>query len=379
MTVLDASDIVAPGGVVNAAMLRPDNIHLSAMAALRVAQEKFVPIIQNFYAAGSGFNQDVTVNNLLSASVVNMDGTTGTKTGTPNTGNVPTGWNVTRGRNCAIDNSIDDYETGKHRLNMAVTPGGTDNGDYFEISVTPPTAAIAKGEPNKWYQAWFKVEVDNAQDLTFIEAVMGLYIGTGTAVHRSSGLSRAELRRLRKGPPAGPLSIWLTAPAVYNQSGNTPDRRLPRGFLRFTGKKTGAPLTIKISRPIYRQVPDPRDAYEGRVPLPDLPLAAGAKIMGLGHSFIGLGAASDLQRRTDTRRKVIQGFYENGRTVLSWIKAADGRFNIDMFAELNHPFFAPGSFAAFSGAMAGKSGIVSTPYPAWKRNSLARWHAPIMR
>jgi len=34
-----------------------------------------------------------------------------------------------------------------------------------------------------------------------------------------------------------------------------------------------------------------------------------------------------------------------------------------MFAELNSPFFAPSSFAAFSGAMAGKSGDCLFPVP----------------
>lgn len=96
------------------------------------------------------------------------------------------------------------------------------------------------------------------------------------------------------------------------------------------------------------------------IPLPALPLAAGAKIMGLGHSFIGLGAAQTYTAG-QTATNGHTGFYENGRTVLSWIKAADGRFNIDMFAELNHPFFAPVSFAAFSGAMGGKSGDCLNP------------------
>lgn len=109
----------------------------------------------------------------------------------------------------------------------------------------------------------------------------------------------------------------------------------------------------------YGKYPQRRNAV---VPLPNLPLAPGAKVMGLGHSFIGLGtlqAYSAGQTATNGHT----GFYENGRTVLSWIKAADGRFNIDMFAELSHPFFAPSSFAAFSGAMGGKSGDCLFPVP----------------
>ena len=98
------------------------------------------------------------------------------------------------------------------------------------------------------------------------------------------------------------------------------------------------------------------------MPLRTLPLATGSKVMGLGHSFIGLGAAQTYTAG-QTATNGHTGFYENQRTVLSWIKAADGRFNLDMFAELNSPFFAPGSFAAFSGAMAGKSGDCLFPVP----------------
>ncbi|MBW9054931.1 SGNH/GDSL hydrolase family protein [Rhizobium mesosinicum] len=115
-------------------------------------------------------------------------------------------------------------------------------------------------------------------------------------------------------------------------------------------------VRISDGRRLYGNAPVvPVKGANVAVPLPALPLAAGAKIMGLGHSFIGLGTQQTFNAG-QTATQGHQGFYENGRTVLSWIKAADGRFNIDMFAELSHPFFAPSSFAAFSGAMGGKSG-----------------------
>ena len=66
------------------------------------------------------------------------------------------------------------------------------------------------------------------------------------------------------------------------------------------------------------------------MPLRTLPLATGSKVVGLGHSFIGLGAAQTYTAG-QTATNGHTGFYENQRTVLSWIKAADGRFNLDMF------------------------------------------------
>lgn len=122
-------------------------------------------------------------------------------------------------------------------------------------------------------------------------------------------------------------------------------------------------VMISDGRSLYGNAPViPVKGANVAVPLPALPLAAGAKVMGLGHSFIGLGAAQTYTAG-QTATNGHTGFYENGRTVLSWIKAADGRFNLDMFAELAHPFFAPSSFAAFSGAMGGKSGDCLFPVP----------------
>ncbi len=122
-------------------------------------------------------------------------------------------------------------------------------------------------------------------------------------------------------------------------------------------------VRISDGRSLYGNAPVvPVKGADIAVPLPALPLPAGAKIMGLGHSFIGLGAAQTYTAG-QTATNGHTGFYENGRTVLSWIKAADGRFNLDIFAELNHPFFTPSSFAAFSGAMGGKSGDCLFPVP----------------
>jgi hypothetical protein len=270
VTVLDANDILAPGGAVDATMIRADGFHLTSKAAIRVAKEKFVPIIQALYSAGSYFDQDVTVANLLTASQVNMDGTGGAATGGtanmpngPSTG-VPTGYTVTRNRNCSIVNSIDDYVAGKHRLNLAITPyaGDTppaDNGEYFEISIVPPAVTIATGEPTKWYQSWFFCEIDEMKDISFIESLYGLYVGTNTVVHRSLGLSREASGDYAKLNLTGPLSFWLTAPAVYNQSGNATINGM-RGSLRLTGNRRGSPFNFRISRPIVRQVSDPRPA-----------------------------------------------------------------------------------------------------------------------
>jgi lysophospholipase L1-like esterase len=99
------------------------------------------------------------------------------------------------------------------------------------------------------------------------------------------------------------------------------------------------------------------------VPLPALPLAAGAKIAAFGHSFVGLGA-QQAYLASQAATNGHQGFYQQGRAAISWVANRDGRFNIDMFSDLANPFFAPNSFAAFNGAMQGKSGETLTPDPS---------------
>lgn len=93
---------------------------------------------------------------------------------------------------------------------------------------------------------------------------------------------------------------------------------------------------------------------------PPLPLGVGAKVADLGHSFVLNGAAQTYSAGSTTTSGHT-GFSEVSRGMLTWVKALDGRFNCDVFAELNHPFFAPSTFAAFSGASNGKGGDCLRP------------------
>lgn len=263
--VLDATDILAPGGVVDTTMFKSDFIHLSPKGALRVGTEKFLPIIQAMIAAGSYFDQDPANTNLLTAAQADMIGDAGTMTlgnqYMANNGVAPTGYTVTRNRNCAILNSMDEYAPGKRRLNMRITPYNPDeNADaqnYFEMQVTPPTVVVPTGEVGKWYKSWFFIEIDECKDITFIETLYGLYAGTTTAVHRSIGLARESSGDFILGLRPGPLSFWLDGPPVTNGSANATING-ERGLLRLTGNRKGSPFNVKISRAIVRQIADPR-------------------------------------------------------------------------------------------------------------------------
>lgn len=259
--VLDATEIIAPGGVIDPTLLQGDFIHLSAKGAQAVA-ELYNTIAAQTWTAGSVFDKVVANSNLLTANQYNMVGTTGTKTGTPApTGNVPTDWIVTRGRNCLI-NCVPTVGTNGEdsSLKLEVTPGGSDTGNYYEITVNSPDYTITTGEPTKWYGSSFKIDVDKWECVHSVEGQLGFYVGTSTAVARSSALTRGSSASFNLGGKAGPKSFWLVNPPVYNQSASATINRY-RGYIRITGPKTAAPFTITISKPIYREFVNPKSAW----------------------------------------------------------------------------------------------------------------------
>jgi lysophospholipase L1-like esterase len=90
-------------------------------------------------------------------------------------------------------------------------------------------------------------------------------------------------------------------------------------------------------------------------PLPALPLATGAKVVGLGHSFLGRGSYSRYLA-SQTATNGLQGSDETALGYLYYIKAVDGRFNLDLFADGAVPWSPPSSGRAVTGSQHGLSG-----------------------
>ncbi|PZU83655.1 MAG: hypothetical protein DI528_16485 [Shinella sp.] len=105
-----------------------------------------------------------------------------------------------------------------------------------------------------------------------------------------------------------------------------------------------------------------------RRPLPTLPLAAGAKVVGLGHSFIQRGGWATVAGGSpkDLAASIVRG-------VLPWIRLRDNRFNLDVWHDVNNNL---GNDNYISGAFQGRGGdhivaegsapgtITRTPYVA---------------
>ncbi|ATN32922.1 hypothetical protein ACO34A_03790 [Rhizobium sp. ACO-34A] len=107
-------------------------------------------------------------------------------------------------------------------------------------------------------------------------------------------------------------------------------------------------------------------AVNVRRPLPSLPLAAGAKVVGLGHSFIQRGGWGILSG--GKARDLSTG---NARGVLPWIRVRDNRFNLDMWHDLANNLgtdnYVNGAFQGVGGdhivAESGAPGVIERlPY-----------------
>jgi peptidoglycan hydrolase-like protein with peptidoglycan-binding domain len=99
---------------------------------------------------------------------------------------------------------------------------------------------------------------------------------------------------------------------------------------------------------------DERD-FASAIPLPSLPLANGAKVVGFGHSFIARSAANRYLA-SQTATNGLQGLFDTPRGVLNIASAEDGRFNTDIFTDAINPYEAPSTLSALTGSYQGING-----------------------
>ncbi len=101
---------------------------------------------------------------------------------------------------------------------------------------------------------------------------------------------------------------------------------------------------VSATRTLTRTV-----AMNVRRPLPALPLAAGAKVVGLGHSFIQRGGWGILN---GSKPRDLSA--SNVRGVLPWIRLRDNRFNLDLWHDLQNNLgsdnYVNGAFQGIGGA-----------------------------
>ncbi|KAB0680295.1 GDSL-type esterase/lipase family protein [Aureimonas leprariae] len=258
--VLDAADLLAPAGVLDAAMFKADKTHLSVRGALAVARQKLLPLLQTAIRPGSTFDQDPGRANLLAASVANMAGTGGTTggglsaNGETRSGQVATGLTLTIGRNCSFVASKNTIAGPSEEQVIAITPGGTSAGAYAELTLSGMVAMEA-ADPNQWYQAFLEVET-GGDGLGFASLIARQQQGA-TIVTQTQALQRESSADFALGDGGGARSFWLQTEPF--RSADAYDRIDIRLLLTFS--KTTAPFTVRVRKPIVRRVADPRPAW----------------------------------------------------------------------------------------------------------------------
>nr|WP_186363411.1 SGNH/GDSL hydrolase family protein [Rhizobium sp. ACO-34A] len=145
--------------------------------------------------------------------------------------------------------------------------------------------------------------------------------------------------------PSASWSITLedNADGMFALSGNN----LVTGINPLNHGTAPSPKIILTATDGERSISQPF-SINVRRPLPTLPLAAGAKVVGLGHSFIQRGGWAIVASGSpkDLAASIVRG-------VLPWVRLRDNRFNLDVWHDLNNNL---GNDNYINGAFQGRGG-----------------------
>ena len=269
--IMDAEAVLAPGGVLDQSMYQVDagaRVHLSPKGCFLVARDFLNPLIAQAVAAGSAFNKDQTVSNLLPATVYNLTGTGGLKPG--GTGAVADGCRIGRSRGAGTYVAAKEtISSGVFKQTFTFTSSGSDtlvNG--FDFSLPAITAANIVGgalpAAGTWLRAHIAYEVLTAAEAVPITTLILKLTDSAAAA------DRAAVRALFDSfstygflPHAGPdRSGWLSTPPLQIPADITFDQinLVAQTYIDGRIAQTVNPQ-IKFSKPILRAVTDPRPAW----------------------------------------------------------------------------------------------------------------------
>lgn len=258
LAVLDADPILlAESGEVDVSKFQGDQIHLNIPGALAVAKHGLLPILQAAVAQGAIFEKDPTIDNLLAASRGNLAGAGGTAGGNTS-GSVATGYTIASGFNTSAIIASKEVIAGELEAQVIdITPSDITSGTaYGSVTFTPAvliSPAIVAGD---WVQAFIHIETDASDALALSRWQVAVRQGSTIRVrsyghNASSGnfISRVE----------GDRSFWVITEPLQVPSDVTFDRIYT--LLELFFDKAASPFRVKVSRPIVRKVPDPRQAW----------------------------------------------------------------------------------------------------------------------
>jgi lysophospholipase L1-like esterase len=257
----DSFDVLAPGGVQDLTCFQPDKVHMNAKGAYLMATsgpKSLLAILQANISAGSVFNQDPTVSNLFGASVGNMAGTTGTKTGAATTGSVPTGFTLRMTRGASTQVAAKEVVNGAiERVALTITPVPDGLGlGWHHTTLTFPQITAGLPTAGQWVRSYTFVEVGNTTWIGYSRLLTQFRLGT-TVIEQSYAMNGFSTDFL--GQTIANRGFWLISKPML-----VPNAPFDNIFCTvesgFSMSATGQPV-IKFSKPILRTVADPRPAW----------------------------------------------------------------------------------------------------------------------
>ena len=233
---------------VNTAMFSADLIHPGPAGARVIGIQYIKPAIAALVAAGSAFDQDIAVSNYYSATLAQMNGTTGVRSGSSVSGTVPTGYTVTGG-SIAGETIVASIEaaSGYNRIVVTITPFDNVTGNAYHFAtislpqVTSP-AGLAAGD---WVQPFLHVEASDPVSFAVGRLSVGVnQVSTGrvTAIHHNESSSQFSQTA------AGPGGYWIVGKPMQIPAGATFDRIAASGLTIYYPRTLATPFTVKVDR-----------------------------------------------------------------------------------------------------------------------------------
>lgn len=258
--VCDAWETLTTGGAQNPARFFTDKAHLNALGAFMVGRDCLLPVMRSLIGEGSIFDQDPTVANLFSPSQARMEGKDGGRLGSPEpTGHVATGFTLRAGaRNFKSIACSKAVSGGLEAQVLEIAPADTYPGAaYCEIGLALPVVPAPTPAPGKWYRFAAKIDLGGGASVSCTRSSLVLY---GDRIIRAQNVTmQCFSSDFATGLPAD-RSFWIVSNPLTVPEGGTPCDRIAASVGAAFGK-TSEPFRMTISRPILREVEDPRAAW----------------------------------------------------------------------------------------------------------------------
>ena len=212
LKVVDTDPIMGTGRPSQSYWLKTDGLHLQDRGAYALAHDGLLPVLQSMVSAGTYYNTDPTVTNLMASST--MAGTGGTK-GAGITGNVATNYaaSIATGVSTVVA-SKEVIGNGYEKQVFTITPVADANANH-QLRLTQATSSTLASlglAPGDWVVAMMYVEL-SAWDY-WTRASWSIFLSQGNTTKWTTTIFRVPDRGSGNPTPLGGMGLGSCASAA---------------------------------------------------------------------------------------------------------------------------------------------------------------------